>query len=294
MKGDVAGVVVNYNAREHLLNCVASLLGEGVEIVIVADNGSVDGSEAALSARYPEVKWAETGSNLGYGAAADLGAALSDSTYLLVCNPDVVLGDGCVATLRHFLEARPDVAVVGPRIVDGRGALYPSARRFPDLLEALGHGFLGQFWPGNPFSRRYRMNDWDHCSARTVDWVSGACFLVRRSAWEVVGGFDRAYFMYLEDVDLCWRLGGGLRTCSSGGPRPRRVGRPPPLPHVARPSRVHVAFRPARHTRGPALGAAPGPARPGRPSRPHGGASRPGWPTVTGPARAGARRKVTW
>jgi N-acetylglucosaminyl-diphospho-decaprenol L-rhamnosyltransferase len=207
VKGDVAGVVVNYNAREHLLNCVASLLGEGVEIVIVADNGSVDGSEAALSARYPEVKWAETGSNLGYGAAADLGAALSDSTYLLVCNPDVVLDDGCVATLRRFLEARPDVAVVGPRIVDGMGALYPSARRFPDLMEALGHGFLGQFWPDNRFSRRYRMNDWDHVSARTVDWVSGACFLVRRSAWEVVGGFDQAYFMYLEDVDLCWRLG---------------------------------------------------------------------------------------
>jgi len=207
VKGDVAGVVVNYNAREHLLNCVASLLGEGVDIVIVADNGSVDGSAAALSARYPEVKWAETGSNLGYGAAADLGAALSDSTYLLVCNPDVVLDDGCVATLRSFLEARPDVAVVGPRIVDGMGALYPSARRFPDLGEALGHGFLGQFWPGNPFSRRYRMSDWDHVSARTVDWVSGACFLVRRSAWEVVGGFDRAYFMYLEDVDLCWRLG---------------------------------------------------------------------------------------
>jgi N-acetylglucosaminyl-diphospho-decaprenol L-rhamnosyltransferase len=207
VKGDVAGVVVNYNAREHLLICVASLLGEGVDIVIVADNGSVDGSEAALSAIYPEVKWAETGSNLGYGAAADLGAALSDSTYLLVCNPDVVLDDGCVATLRRFLEARPDVAVVGPRIVDGMGALYPSARRFPDLMEALGHGFLGQFWPGNPFSRRYRMNDWDHVSARTVDWVSGACFLVRRSAWEVVGGFDQAYFMYLEDVDLCWRLG---------------------------------------------------------------------------------------
>jgi N-acetylglucosaminyl-diphospho-decaprenol L-rhamnosyltransferase len=207
VKGDVAGVVVNYNAREHLLICVASLLGEGVDIVIVADNGSVDGSEAVLSARYPEVKWAETGSNLGYGAAADLGAALSDSTYLLVCNPDVVLDDGCVATLRRFLEARPDVAVVGPRIVDGMGALYPSARRFPDLMEALGHGFLGQFWPGNPFSRRYRMNDWDHVSARTVDWVSGACFLVRRSAWEVVGGFDQGYFMYLEDVDLCWRLG---------------------------------------------------------------------------------------
>ena len=207
MSGDIAGVVVNYNAKEQLLSCVASLLGEGVDMVIVADNGSVDGSLAALAARYPDVKWAPTGSNLGYGAAADLGAALSDSTYLLVCNPDVVLGEGSVAVLREFLEARPEVAVVGPRIVDGKGALYPSARRFPDLLEALGHGFLGQFWPGNPFSRRYRMNDWDHASARQVDWVSGACFLARRSAWEAVGGFDRAYFMYLEDVDLCWRLG---------------------------------------------------------------------------------------
>jgi len=207
VKGDIAGVVVNYNAREYLLGCVASLLAEGVGTVIVADNGSVDGSEAALSARYPEVRWAEVGSNLGYGGAADFGAALSDRTYLLVCNPDVVFDDGCVAILHRFLEARPDVAVVGPRIVDGAGALYPSARRFPDLVEALGHGFLGQFWPGNPFSRRYRMNDWDHASARTVDWVSGACFLVRRSAWEEVGGFDRAFFMYLEDVDLCWRLG---------------------------------------------------------------------------------------
>jgi N-acetylglucosaminyl-diphospho-decaprenol L-rhamnosyltransferase len=207
VKGDIAGVVVNYNAKEHLLTCAGSLLGEGVGTVIVADNGSGDGSEAALAARYPQVRWAPTGANLGYGAAADLGVALSDSTYLLVCNPDVVLGEGSVATLRTFLEARPDVAVVGPRIVDGKGALYPSARRFPDLLEALGHGFLGQFWPGNPFSRHYRMNDWDHASARQVDWVSGACFLARRRAWEEVGGFDPAYFMYLEDVDLCWRLG---------------------------------------------------------------------------------------
>jgi N-acetylglucosaminyl-diphospho-decaprenol L-rhamnosyltransferase len=207
VNGAIAGVVVNYNAKEDLLSCVASLLGEGADIVIVADNGSTDGSEAALSARYPEVKWAPTGANLGYGAAADIGAALSDSTYLLVCNPDVVVESGSVTILRQFLEARPDVALVGPRIVDRTGKLYPSARRFPDLLEALGHGFLGQFWPGNPFSRRYRMNDWDHASARPVDWVSGACFLARRTAWEAVGGFDRAYFMYLEDVDLCWRLG---------------------------------------------------------------------------------------
>ncbi len=202
----VAGVVVNYNAREHLLSCVGSLLVEGVAPIVVADNGSTDGSEMALLERYPEAKWVPTGANLGYGTAANIGVAVVDSRYLLICNPDVVVGQGSVTRLRTFLEGRPDVALVGPRIHGSDGALYPSARRFPDLLEAFGHGILGQFWVGNPFSRRYRMDDWDHAKAREVDWVSGACFLARRSAWDAVGGFDRAYFMYMEDVDLCWRL----------------------------------------------------------------------------------------
>jgi N-acetylglucosaminyl-diphospho-decaprenol L-rhamnosyltransferase len=205
-KEAVAGVVVNYNAREYLLACVASLLAEGVTPVVVADNGSTDASEMALLERYPEAKWVPTGANLGYGTAANIGAAVVDSNYLLICNADVVMSQGSLERLRNFLEVRPQVALVGPRIHGSDGMLYPSARRFPDLLEAFGHGILGQFWVGNPFSRRYRMEDWDHAKAREVDWVSGACFLARRSAWDAVGGFDRAYFMYMEDVDLCWRL----------------------------------------------------------------------------------------
>ncbi len=205
-KEAVAGVVVNYNAKEYLLQCVGSLLSQGVALVVVADNGSTDGSEMALLERYPEAKWVPTGANLGYGTAANIGAAVVDSPYLLICNADVVVGQGSVTKLRSFLEGRPDVALVGPRVHGSDGALYPSARRFPDLLEAFGHGILGQFWVGNPFSRRYRMEDWDHAKAREVDWISGACFLARRSAWDAVGGFDRAYFMYMEDVDMCWRL----------------------------------------------------------------------------------------
>jgi N-acetylglucosaminyl-diphospho-decaprenol L-rhamnosyltransferase len=205
-KEAVAGVVVNYNAREYLLACVGSLLTEGVTPVVVADNGSTDASEMALLERYPEAKWVPTGANLGYGTAANVGAAVVDGGYLLICNADVLMSQGSVERLRNFLVGRPQVALVGPRIHGSDGMLYPSARRFPDLLEAFGHGILGQFWVSNPFSRRYRMDDWDHAKAREVDWVSGACFLIRRSAWDAVGGFDRSYFMYMEDVDLCWRL----------------------------------------------------------------------------------------
>ncbi len=206
MNEQVAGVVVNYNAGGHLLACVESLFREGLGVVVVADNGSVDGSQLALSESYPAAKWLDTGANLGYGSAADLGAAMVDHGYLLICNADVVVSEGAVAALREFLDERPEVAVVGPRVLGADGDLYPSARRFPDLLQAFGHGVVGQFWPGNPFTRRYRMVDWDHAGTREVDWVSGSCFLARRQAWDEVGGFDRTYFMYMEDVDLCWRL----------------------------------------------------------------------------------------
>ena len=201
-----AGVVVNYNARDDLVACVGSLFSEGLYPVLVVDNGSVDGSELALLERYPAAKWVPSGANLGYGRAVNIGVAMVGAARVLVCNADVVVGPGTLATLGGFLDDKPQVALVGPRIVDARGELYPSARRFPDLVESFGHGFLGQFWPGNPFSRRYRMTGWDHASAREVDWVSGACFLARREAWDAIGGFDRDFFMYMEDVDLCWRL----------------------------------------------------------------------------------------
>ena len=204
----VAAVVVSYNTRDHLRVCLGSLSAAGVGRVVVVDNGSTDGSQSVAEAA--GAAWLPTGSNLGYGRAANRGAAhpvAAGAEYLLVCNCDLDLAPEAVTTLVGSLDGEPQVGAVGPRLVNPDGSLYPSARTFPDLVDAMGHGLFGLVAPGNRFTRRYRLLDWDHGQAVDVDWVSGACFLARRKAWDAVGGFDETYFMYMEDVDLCWRLG---------------------------------------------------------------------------------------
>lgn len=204
---EVSAVVVSYKARDQLIDCVRSLRAEGVDDIVVADNDSRDGSQDALAASDPGARFLDVGANLGYGTAANRAAALTVGDLLLVCNSDVVIEPAAVKAMVAALEADRRVAIVGPRVENLDGSLYPSPRTFPDLGVAVGHAFLGHVAPRNRFTRRYRMLDWDHAGARDVDWVSGACFLVRREAWVGLGGFDEAYFMYAEDVDLCWRAG---------------------------------------------------------------------------------------
>lgn len=209
----LGAVVVNYEAGAALLGCVASLRASGVADVVVVDNGSRDGSLAALAAADDAAVLVPTGRNLGYGRAVNRGVAWlgEEVEAVLVCNPDLALGPGAVGALVAALAAHPDAAVLGPTIREPGGARYPSTRRFPSYATALGHALLGLFWPDNRWSRAYRQEEGAAVSgaggdAPEVDWVSGACFLVRRSAFFSVGGFDEAYFMYVEDLDLCWRL----------------------------------------------------------------------------------------
>lgn len=201
---NVRAVVVNFNAGAHLVDCVASLMAGGVTDIVVVDNASTDDSRRLLVDRHGEVAWVDAGGNLGYGRAANLGAAGSSSD-VLVCNPDLVVTPDAVRLLAARLRSDDDLGLVGPRLHNRDGTIYPSARTFPDLVDAMGHGLLGLVLPHNPFTRRYRLLDWDHHDARRVDWVSGACVLIRRQAWDEIGGFDPSYFMYMEDVDLCWR-----------------------------------------------------------------------------------------
>jgi N-acetylglucosaminyl-diphospho-decaprenol L-rhamnosyltransferase len=202
----LAAVVVNYNAASTLAGCVTSLRANDVQEVVVVDNGSTDRSRVALAAADPDARWVPSGGNIGYGRAANLGAAQVLGADLLICNPDLIVGPGAVATLARHLDAAPSTGLVGPLLRNPDGSRYPSARTFPDMTDAVGHGLLGMVAPDNRYTRRYRLLDWDHAAAAEVDWVSGACFLARRDAWDDVGGFDPSFFMYMEDVDLCWRL----------------------------------------------------------------------------------------
>ncbi len=207
--GSTAAVVVNYESGGSLATCVRDLRTAGLAEVVVVDNGSTDGSLRDAVSAVPGLTVVDPRGNLGYGAAANRGVAASTAPMVLVCNPDLEIPAGAVAALVAALDADPGCALVGPLIRTPEGARYPSARRFPSLVDAAGHAVLGLFAPDNRFTRNYQRTELDDGGpeVQTADWVSGACFLVRRAAFEEVGGFDESYFMYAEDVDLCWRLG---------------------------------------------------------------------------------------
>jgi N-acetylglucosaminyl-diphospho-decaprenol L-rhamnosyltransferase len=208
--GRVAAVVVNFESGTALTECLRTLVSESPAEVVVVDNGSSDGSVEPVRRDFPAVEVVVPGRNLGYGAAANRGAAATTAELILVCNSDLSIHPGALAALVAVLDQQPDVAVTGPLIRTPAGDRYPSARQFPSLIDAGGHALLGLFVPNNPFTRNYQRSDMalTDDTPQRVDWVSGSCFLVRRSAFEAVGGFDEAYFMYAEDADLCWRLAG--------------------------------------------------------------------------------------
>jgi N-acetylglucosaminyl-diphospho-decaprenol L-rhamnosyltransferase len=204
-----SAVVVAYESGELLTECVRTLVADtsaGVPDVVVVDNGSEDGSVDRLRAAMPDVAIIVTGANRGYAAAANVGIAATSAPVVAVCNADLRVMPGTAGAMLQRLDTEPDLGAVGPLVLQPDGRPYPSARRVPSVGDAVGHGLVGPFRPDNRFTRRYRELDADPRRARDVDWVSGAAVWLRRAALDAVGGWDDGYFMYVEDVDLCWRL----------------------------------------------------------------------------------------
>jgi N-acetylglucosaminyl-diphospho-decaprenol L-rhamnosyltransferase len=200
-------VAVTYSPGDVLEGFIDSLgraTTRPVEIVL-ADNGSTDGSPEAAVARHPNVTLLRTGGNIGYGPAANAGLTGKVSGYAIIANPDVRFEPGSVDELLAAAARWPRAATVGPAIHTPQGELYPSARDLPRLSTGIGHALLGWAWPANPWTARYR-RERESPRERPAGWLSGSCLLVDLEAFWSVGGFDPGYFMYFEDVDLAARL----------------------------------------------------------------------------------------
>jgi N-acetylglucosaminyl-diphospho-decaprenol L-rhamnosyltransferase len=201
-------VVVTFSPGPALADCLTSLRRATTRPldVVLADNGSVDGVPERAAAEAGDVRLLSTGGNVGYGAAVNAALADVHTGWALVTNPDVRFEDDAVDELLEVARRWPRAATVGPAIQTPEGALYPSARDLPSLSTGIGHAMVGWIWPGNPWTARYR-RERDDPRERPAGWLSGSCFLVDLEAFHSVGGFDPAYFMYFEDVDLAERLG---------------------------------------------------------------------------------------
>jgi N-acetylglucosaminyl-diphospho-decaprenol L-rhamnosyltransferase len=211
MSSSVLVVTVTHNTGDTLEAFLDSLEDAcSTELsVIVVDNASSDLTVERASAAAHHATILELPDNAGYGAGVSAGIAAQgdDVEYVLITNPDVTFSPGSIDALIQAADELSDAGSFGPCILDSGGIVYPSARNLPSLRTGIGHAVFGRVWPSNPWSRAYRSDQNYGPERRTAGWLSGACLLVRKAAYDAVDGFDPRFFMYFEDVDLGARLG---------------------------------------------------------------------------------------
>lgn len=202
-------VCVVYHPGEELARFARTLADasrEPVELVVV-DNGD-DHAVAAAVVEEAGGRLVVPGANLGYGAAANRGAAGARTPWVVVANADIEWTPGALDRLVAAGDEQPSAGALGPMLLNTDGTTYPSARALPSLRQGAGHALFARLWPANPWTRAYHARQESvGGSLRDAGWLSGACLLLRRTAFEQVGGFDESYFMFFEDVDLGERLG---------------------------------------------------------------------------------------
>ncbi|OHB67049.1 MAG: hypothetical protein A2Y77_01505, partial [Planctomycetes bacterium RBG_13_62_9] len=203
-------VIVTWNVRSQLMDCLQSI-GRcppcGAFDVIVIDNASTDGTVDAVRRDFPRVNLIANKENRGFAAASNQGIAESHSECLLLLNPDTIVHPQSLDTLCAFLDSHPDVGACGPRLLNDDGTTQASTRRFPTFRATLHHHTI--FRHLHIFRRQYKsgsMQDFLHDEQRDVDQLMGSALLLRRSAVDQVGPMDERFFMYYEEVDLCYRL----------------------------------------------------------------------------------------
>lgn len=205
----LAVVVVAYRSDAELEAFLPSVAaGSSAPMaVVVADNLPAEGRAEAIAVQHG-ARYLPMEANLGYGGAVNAAVAElpPEIEWVLVSNPDVRISAGAIDELRRMADADPRIGSAGPRVLNEDGSVYPSARAIPSVGSGIGHALFSRVWAGNPWTARYH-NGEDYSRVRDAGWLSGSCVLVRRAAFDEIGGFDDGYFMYFEDVDLGYRLG---------------------------------------------------------------------------------------
>jgi N-acetylglucosaminyl-diphospho-decaprenol L-rhamnosyltransferase len=172
----------------------------------VIDNASHDASHLRAVNVHPWARLVENPTNVYLSPAWNQGARETKAPWLLFLNPDTEWFHGTLADYVRAARAHPRAGIVGPMIRNPDGSVYPSGRRFPSVVDAVGHAFVSPFTRRNPFTRRYEMDGWDRTTERVVDWVSGASMLMPREAYDEVGGFDEGFPLFAEELDIARRL----------------------------------------------------------------------------------------
>jgi GT2 family glycosyltransferase len=205
----VAVLIITYRTYPELRRCLASLAPDAASLdVIVVDHESDAAEAAAIQREFPWARILVEPANAGFAAGVNRGARETATEYLLLVNPDSFVQRDLSARLCAWMDAHPDVGVVGPAIANPDGSTQASARRFPDFTTAIAgrSSWLTRALPRNPLTR----HNLPYVDARSgepidVDWVSGACMMIRRRAFDALGGMDEDFFLYWEDADFCRR-----------------------------------------------------------------------------------------
>jgi GT2 family glycosyltransferase len=205
----VSVVVVTFDSAAEIADCLASVTAARGDIpleLVVVDNASSDQSATIASQAQPDILMINP-RNVGFARAVNQAIRRSSGQYVLLLNPDATLGDRALARLVGFLESHPSSAAVGPQVRSANGEIVRSCRTFPSLLTvACQVTGLAHRFPASRIFGAVTLSFWDYASERRVDYATGACLLLRRAALDEVGLLDESYFMYVEEMDLCWRF----------------------------------------------------------------------------------------
>lgn len=207
---DISLIVVSYNTRDLLEECLTSLFSNPPPCafeVLVVDNNSQDGSRTLVDERFPQCRVIGNRRNLGFARAANRAYQVSQGVYCLVMNPDLRVLPASIQRLWEFMESHRDVGIAFPKLYNPDGNLQYSCRTFHTMGTILFRRTpLGRLFPNSRILRDHLMTDWDHNSVREIDWALGGCMMVRREAIPDRQLFDERFFLYFEEVDLCYRM----------------------------------------------------------------------------------------